>query len=207
MAKLDYKKEYKAFYQAKSAPELVDMPLLQYLMIDGEGNPNTAEAYTNAVSALFSLSYTLKFMVKKQPDGLDYGVLPLEGLWWSDPIEDFSVEHKDDWKWTAMIMQPPFITVGQVEEARKQLAGKKALPSLSLVRLEPLVEGRCAQILHTGPYADEPPTIERLHQFIREQGLTLSGKHHEIYLSDPTRTAADKLKTIIRQPVEDNRRS
>lgn len=202
MAKLDLKKEYRELYKVKKDPELVEVPPLQYLMIDGEGDPNTAQAYKNAVEALFSLSYTMKFMVKLRPGGADYGVMPLEGLWWTEPMEDFSVERKDGWKWTSLMLQPEFITPELVEEARAQAAAKKELPALPLVRLERLEEGRCAQVLHIGPYAAEGPTVERLHGFILEQGLSLRGKHHEIYLGDPRRAAPDKLQTIIRQPVE-----
>lgn len=202
MAKLDLKKEYRELYKVRKDPELVEVPPLQYLMIDGEGDPNTAQAYKNAVEALFSLSYTLKFMVKLRPGGADYGVMPLEGLWWTESMEDFSVERKDGWKWTSLMLQPEFITPELVEEARAQAAAKKELPALPLVRLERLEEGRCAQVLHIGPYAAEGPTVERLHGFILEQGLSLRGKHHEIYLGDPRRAAPDKLQTIIRQPVE-----
>lgn len=202
MAKLDLKKEYRELYKVKKDPELVEVPPLQYLMIDGEGDPNMAQAYKNAVEALFSLSYTLKFMVKLRPGGADYGVMPLEGLWWTEPMEDFSVDRKDGWKWTSLMLQPEFITPELVEEARAQAAAKKELPALPLIRLECLEEGRCAQVLHIGPYAAEGPTVERLHGFILEQGLSLRGKHHEIYLGDPRRAAPEKLQTIIRQPVE-----
>lgn len=203
MEKLDLKKTYRELYRAKPEPMLVEVPPLQYLMIDGEGDPNTAPAYQEAVEALYSLSYTLKFMIKKRmPDSMDYGVMPLEGLWWSEPIEAFSLERKVDWKWTSLILQPDFITPALVEEARQQAAAKKTLPALSLARLARLDEGKCAQVLHIGPYAEETPTIERLHAFIEKQGLRLRGKHHEIYLGDPRRAAPDKLQTIIRQPVE-----
>lgn len=202
MDKLDLKKAYRELYRAKPQPMLVEVPPLHYLMIDGEGNPNTAQAYKESVEALFSLSYTLKFMIKRMPEGTDYGVMPLEGLWWTEPIEAFSVERKEDWKWTSLMLQPDFITPALMEEARQQAAAKKELPALPLIRLERLEEGKCAQVLHIGPYAEEAPTVQRLHDFIREQGLRLRGKHHEIYLGDPRRAAPDKLQTIIRQPVE-----
>lgn len=202
MDKLDLKKAYRELYRAKPQPALVEVPPLHYLMIDGEGNPNTAQAYKEAVEALFSLSYTLKFMMKRMPEGTDYGVMPLEGLWWTEPIEAFSVERKEDWKWTSLMLQPDFITPALMEEARQQAAAKKELPALPLIRLERLEEGRCAQVLHIGPYAEEAPTVQRLHDFIRDEGLSLRGKHHEIYLGDPRRAAPGKLQTIIRQPVE-----
>lgn len=202
MDKLDLKKTYRELYRAKPEPALVEVLPLQYLMVDGEGDPNTAPAYQEAVEALYSLSYTLKFMVKSMPEGTDYGVMPLEGLWWSEPIEAFSLERKDDWKWTSLILQPDFITPALVEEAKRQAAAKKTLPALPKVRLMRLEEGKCVQLLHIGPYAEEEPTIQRLHDFILDQGLRFRGKHHEIYLGDPRRAAPDKLQTIIRQPVE-----
>lgn len=201
MSKIDYKKEYGTLYRAKAEPDLLEVPPLAYLMIDGEGDPNTAQAYADAVSTLFTLSYTLKFYLKKMPGGPDYGVMPLEGLWWAEPMETFSVERKDDWKWTSLILQPEPVTREHVESAMKQAAAKEP-PSLHLVRYEQLHEGKSAQILHVGPYSEEAPAIQRLHAFIREQGLELAGKHHEIYLNDPRRTAPERLRTIIRQPVK-----
>jgi hypothetical protein len=202
MTKLDFKKDFKQLYNP-SAKEiaLVEVPRLNFLMIDGTGNPNTAPAYTQAVEALYSLSYALKFMLKKAPESLDYTVAPLEGLWWTDNMADFSVDNKDIWKWTMMIMQPESVTPQLFEQALEQTARKKDLPALNKVRLESFEEGLAAQIMHLGPYADEGPTIARLHAFIQENGYQLSGKHHEIYLSDPRRSAPEKMRTIIRQPA------
>lgn len=202
MPKTDYKKLLSPFYSAKAVPEVVHVPPLSYLVIDGEGDPNTSQAYKDAVSTLFSLSYTLKFMLKKQPGGPDYGVMPLEGLWWAEPMETFSVDRKDQWKWTAMIMQPELVTSELVELAKVQAAAKKELPSLHLVRYEALDEGKCVEILHKGPYSAEGPTMEQLYAYVKERGFKLRDKHHEIYLNDALRTAPQNLRTIIRQPVE-----
>lgn len=203
MSKLDYKKELKHLYAASAKqPVLVDVPTLSYLSVDGSGNPNTSSAYQEAVQALFSLSYIIKFSIKKSPAAIDYGVMPLEGLWWVDDMRQFSVTRKDEWQWTIMIMQPPVVTAAIVEACRSELARKKALPSLPNVKFAAFTEGRAAQILHIGPFADEGPTIENLHAFIAARGLKLAGKHHEIYLTDIRRASPAKWKTIIRQPVE-----
>lgn len=202
MKKIDYKKEYLSLYTASAKKmEIVTVPKLNYLMIDGQGDPNTSKIFQDAVSALFSLSYTLKFMSKKGEKQIDYAVMPLEGLWWTDDMNNFSMSNKADWKWTLMILQPDFITKTMVKEAKAEIAKKKSLPSLSEVRLESMKEGTCAQVLYIGSYDQEPPTILKLHEFITSQGYKLAGKHREIYLSDMRRTAPAKLKTIIRQPI------
>jgi hypothetical protein len=202
MSKIDLKKEWKELYRpsAKQA-SLVDVPDLNYLMIDGRGDPNTAQAYKEAVETLFAVSYSLKFMLKRGEVGQDYVVMPLQGLWWVENMADFSVERKGDWLWTMMILQPPPVTEGMVADALAQSAKKKNPPALNEVRFESLHEGSAAQIMHIGPYADEAPTIENLHRFIFDNGGQLRGKHHEIYLSDPRRAAPEKMKTIIRQPI------
>ncbi|HNE28071.1 MAG: GyrI-like domain-containing protein [Saprospiraceae bacterium] len=204
MEKLDLKKQLAPLYnQPAGRISIVEAPAAQFLMIDGEGNPNTAQTFAKAVEALFGLSYNLKFMVKKGPAAADYSVMPLEGLWWTDDMLRFSMDDKDSWKWTLMIRQPDFITADMVREARAQLDKKKGaeLPALGLIRFESMAEGTCAQILHIGPYSAEPPTIQKLHAFIRENGYELHGKHREIYLSDARRAAPEKMKTIIRQPI------
>ena len=201
MKKIDHKKELKHLYgpSAKKV-SVVDVPPMSFLMIDGQGDPNTSQAYQEAVSALYSVSYTLKFMIKKGEMAIDYKVMPLEGLWWTEDMSQFTMDDKGAWKWTAMIMQPDLVTAEMVEGAKDRAQKKKGLAAISLIRFEALHEGRAAQIMHVGPYAEEPPTIEKLHEFIAAQGGTPSGKHHEIYLSDPNRTAPEKLKTVIRQP-------
>jgi hypothetical protein len=201
MAKRDLKKELKHLYIPNAREiSVVDVPEMNFLMIDGEGDPNTSQQYRNAIECLYALSYTLKFMIKKAKGGVDYGVMPLEGLWWGDDMSVFVDGKKDRWKWTAMIMQPAYVTRALFDEACAQVQKKKDLPALSRVRLEAFREGRSAQIMYVGAYADEGPTIQRIHSFIKEQGSSLAGKHHEIYLGDPRRTTPEKLKTVIRQP-------
>lgn len=201
MEKIDFKKHYKNLYQA-SAKEVVrlEVPPLNYFMIDGEGDPNTSPAYAAAVEALFTLSYTLKFMIKKGKLAIDYGVMPLEGLWWADDMASFSVDNKADWKWTMMIMQPEFITRDLVDKAIAEVARKKQLAALSKIRFETFNEGLCAQLLHIGPFSEEGPSVAKIHAYIETNGA-LAGKHHEIYLSDIRRAAPEKWKTIIRQPM------
>jgi len=201
MSKVDLKKDLKHLYNP-SAKEVsvVDVPPMNFLMIDGAGDPNVSPEYQQAMEALFSLSYALKFMVKKS-NGVDYAVMPLEGLWWTDDPGQFSMSNKGIWKWTAMIMQPEYVTGQVFAAALAEARRKKDLVALDRVRFESYHEGLSAQIMHIGPYAAEEPTIARLHSFIRENGYELSGKHHEIYLSDPRRTAPEKLRTVLRQPV------
>jgi hypothetical protein len=201
MAKLDLKKELRELY-APSAKRcsVVDVSVMRFLMVDGSGDPNTSQAYQEAVEALYGVSYALKFLSKAQ--GTDYVVMPLEGLWWVDDMAEFSMADKSAWSWTAMIMQPAHLTETGVEAAIDQARGTKNPPALDLLRFDSYLEGLSVQIMYFGPYADEAPTIARLHEFARESGHRLRGKHHEIYLSDPRRTAPQRLKTVIRQPVE-----
>jgi hypothetical protein len=170
-------------------------------MVDGRGDPNNSREYKDAVEALFSLSYTIKFAVKRG-SGTDFGVMPLEGQWWCEDMRRFSVDDKSSWLWTLMILQPPPVNAALVRKCRAELAEKKDLPALDALRFEKFEEGRCAQILHVGPFTDEGPTVERLHAFIEQRGGQLAGKHHEIYLSDIRRAAPEKWRTIIRQPFE-----
>jgi len=203
MKKLDLKKQYKEFYSVpKGKIMLVDVPAFNYLAINGQGNPNSSLEFKQAIEALFSVSYTLKFMVKKGGMEMDYGVMPLEGQWWADDMNDFTTANKDTWKWTAMIMQPEFITDTMVKEAMIKAGEKKPLPALVKMRFELFKDGKAVQVLHIGPFDKEGPTIEKLHAFIHENGYELSGKHREIYLSDFRKAAPEKLKTIIRQPVK-----
>lgn len=201
MQKIDLKKELKHLYQP-SAKEVVqvDVPTLQFLMIDGEGDPNASQEYAQAVEALFSVSYTAKFMVKKRPNAMDYAVMPLEGLWWADDMSTFIANDKSKWKWTMMIMQPDFVEPEIVHAALAEVRRKKALPAVSKLRLENFTEGSCAQVLHVGPFSEEGPTIQKVHAFINSRS-SLAGKHHEIYLSDIRRADPAKWKTIIRQPM------
>lgn len=200
MEKLDIKKSLKPLYQpsAKEVMQL-DVPPMKFLMVDGQGDPNTSLDYAQALEALFAVSYTLKFMVKKGALAIDYGVMPLEGLWWADDMTAFSANDKARWQWTMMIMQPDFVPDELIFEAM-QVTRKKDLPALNRLRLERFAEGRCAQILHVGPFSEEGPTIARLHQFIDERSARC-GKHHEIYLSDIRRAAPEKWRTVVRQPM------
>lgn len=201
--KVDLKKQLKAFYNPSAkAPVFVEIPAMQFLMVDGEGNPNTAQAYRDALEALYSVSYTVKFMLK-QEHGLDYTVMPLEGLWWGTPFGQthFTEADKDLFKWTAMIMQPGFITPQLMQEGIRRTAGKKPLAALKKLRFETFAEGLVVQMLYFGPYSDEGPTIANMHQFALDHGYALTGKHHEIYLGDPRRTAPEKLKTVLRHPI------
>jgi hypothetical protein len=200
--KRDYKKELKHLY-LPSAREVVavDVPAMNFIMIDGTGDPNTSAEFQDAVEALYGMSYTAKFVVKKKGE-VDFVVPPLEGLWWADDIIDFTASRRDNWKWTAMIMQPPYVDEELFERSREDLKKKKDPPALSKARFETFEEGLSAQIMYIGPFAEEGPTIKRLHAYISEGGHALRGKHHEIYLSDFRRTAPEKLKTVIRQPME-----
>lgn len=202
MTKIDYLKQLKRLYAPSAKKvEVVEVPQMNFLMVDGEGDPNTAQAFKDAVEVLFSLAYTLKFMVKKGGTGIDYGVLPLQALWWADDLSAFATGNKAAWQWTTMIMQPEFITPQLVAEAMREVQRKKNLPALPLVRFEAFREGKAAQIMHIGPFSEEGPTIAKVHSFIENSGSQRIGKHHEIYLSDIRRAAPEKWKTIVRQPM------
>ncbi len=207
MAKIDLKKQEKELYNPSTKePSMVEVPEMNFLMIDGEGDPNTSHEYQDAMEALFPVSYKVKFTSKNEKSQ-DYVVMPLEGLWWVDNMEDFTVEDKTGWKWTVMIRQPDFIGKRIIESAIKEVEEKKNPPSLSKIRFEKFHEGRSAQIMHIGPYSEEGPTVKKLHNFIHEKGYVFDGskpgqKHHEIYISDVRRTKPERLKTVIRQPVK-----
>jgi len=199
-AALDLKKELRDLYRApKGSCRLVDVPELQYLMVDGRGNPVTAAAYQDAMQALYSVAYTAKFRSKAL--GRDFVVMPLEGLWWSQDPAVFAVDDRDAWHWTMMVLMPDFVESGFFEECIAEAAAKRELSARDLLRLERYAEGMAAQTMHLGPYAEEGPTIAMLHEYMELEGLSFAGKHHEIYLSDPRRTAPERIKTIIRQPV------
>ncbi len=202
MEKVDYKKELKHLYKPSGKNfSLVEVPVLQYLMIDGHGDPNTSKLYQESIEALYGMAYTVKFANKNIENTPDYTVMPLEGLWYMENMEEFSSSNKNDWLWTAMIMMPDFITSELFEQSRDVLKKKKNPARLNDLRLEKYEEGISVQILYTGSYSDEGPTIDAMHKFAFENGYKLKGKHHEIYLGDPRKTAPEKLKTVIRQPV------
>lgn len=198
--KIDYKRERRELYTAGPQPALIDVPALSYAMIDGHGDPNTAAEYTEAVETLYAFSYAAKFAVKHR-GGADFVVMPLEGLWWVPDMSKFTTADKSAWDWTMMIVQPAEVTAEIADHALAKVAAKKGAEAAARLRVERFDEGLSAQVLHRGPYAAEGPTIARLHDFIAGAGYELVGKHHEIYLSDPRRTAPEKLKTILRQPV------
>ncbi len=201
MQKVDLRKQLKHLYNPSAKKvSVVDVPPMNFLMVDGEGDPNTAQEYQEAVEALYAVSFALKFMLKKGEAAIDYGVMPLEGLWWTDDTTKFSIENRAIWKWTMMIMQPEFVAEEVVEEANGQVEKKGPLPALRKMRFESFHEGPSVQIMYVGPYSGEAMTIRRLHGFIAEQGHELRDRHHEIYLGDPRRTAPEKLKTVLRQP-------
>ena len=200
MEKVDFKKLMKPYWQPPVGRfVIIEVPQLNFLMVDGRGDPNVAAEYATALKWLFTLSYTLKFQSKAA--GRDYGVAPLEGLWWAEDMSRFSQIDKGDWLWTAMIMQPDWIDAGMLAGAMPKAEAKLGEAPTSL-RLAPFAEGLSVQTMHVGPYSAEAETIARLHQeFLPANGLVENGHHHEIYISDPARTAPDKLKTVIRQPV------
>lgn len=203
MKKINLKKELAEYYNPSRAKVVfVDVPAMNFLMIDGKGDPNTSKTYAQAIEALYAVAYTLKFMVKKGPLAIDYGVMPLESLWWVEDMREFDPNNKDEWLWTAMIMQPEMISQEMVEEALETVKSKKDPVALSKMRFESYDEGNCAQILHIGPFSEEGPTIAKVHDHIQSNGFELMGKHHEIYLSDIRRAAPGKWKTIVRQPYK-----
>lgn len=202
LEKLDLKKQWKHLYKPPLGEiTTVTVPPLTYLMVDGEGDPNRSKSFEQAVEALYSLSYTLKFSLKKSPRAIDYGVMPLEGLWWADDPRVFIQADKSAWKWTAMILQPEFITRSDIDAAFDEVRRKKNPAALGRVRFETLAEGESVQTLYLGPFSEEGPTIQRIHEAIHAAGKQLHGKHHEIYLSDPRRNVPAKLRTILRQPM------
>ncbi|WP_341997504.1 GyrI-like domain-containing protein [Microbacterium sp. LWH7-1.2] len=203
MTKLDLKKSIRAYTAPRGSFELVDLPPMRYLMIDGHGDPNTSEEYGDAVAAVFGVAYKLKFLSKAEL-GRDYVVMPLEGLWWSDDMSAFTSERdKSRWSWTMMSLVPEWLDVGHFDRARETASAKGGSPAIDRLRLAELAEGRCVQTLHVGSYDDEAPVLAEMHEhFIPGAGLRMRGLHHEIYLTDPRRAAPEKLRTILRQPVE-----
>lgn len=203
--KYDIKRAHRELYAA-SAKEfaIVDVPPMRYLAVDGHGDPNTAASYREAVEALFGVAYAVKF-ASKRALGRDFVVAPLEGLWWAEDRGAFVARDKGAWSWTMLIAQPDWIdedaAAAGVAAARAKTADD-GNPALDRLRLERLHEGRSAQILHVGSYDDEAPTLARLHdEWMPQHGLTFNGPHHEVYLSDARRTAPEKLRTVLRQPV------
>ena len=204
MKKINHAKEFSYLYkQPKNKISLVDVPPLKFLVIDGIGDPNNNPDYSEALSALYSTAYKLKFAIKKGPLAVDYKVMPLEGLWWAEDMAFFNLENRSNWLWRMMIMQPEYISEDLFKTIIASLKQKKELPKLDDVRFETYQEGLCMQILHLGPYGEgERETINKLHTHIESEGYQRVGKHHEIYFNSPLRTAPENLKTIIRQPIK-----
>lgn len=203
MSKVDFKKELKQLYQPTTKDfQIVDVPLMNFLMIDGHGDPNTAEEYQQAVEALYAVAYKIKFLSKKEA-GRDYVVPPLEGLWWAADMDVFTVNlDKSAWDWTMMIMTPDWVTQEMYLKACEQVQKAKNPAALPKLQLQNYHEGLAVQIMHIGAYDDEGPVLARLHkEFLPQNNYIERGKHHEIYLSDPRKVAAEKLKTVLRQPV------
>lgn len=202
MDNFDIKKAMPELYAPRRGHiNTVTVPPLWFLMIDGQGDPNTSPEYQAGIDALYTLSYTIRFAVKAEMQRA-YTVGPLEGLWWADDYAAFTSRDKDEWKWTIMIVQPDWITPEMVEAARAKALTKKPSAALEQVRFECFEEGLAVQLLHVGSYDDEAPVLADLHdRYLPEHNLVLRGLHHEIYLSDPRRVAPEKLRTILRQPV------
>lgn len=201
MPKRDLKKIHSDLYQPPQEPVMVDVPPMNFIMVDGRGDPNTETWYEAAIEALYSIAYSIKFIVKERSEDLDFVVPPLEGLWWAEDMTAFAEVDRDAWKWTMMVMMPEPVDREIYLQGHKKACEKKCLVAAEMMRFEEYAEGLSAQVMHIGPYDEEQPTIERLHAFIAGQGHEPRGKHHEIYLSDPRRTKPENLKTVLRQPV------
>jgi hypothetical protein len=200
--KFDLKKTMPDYFKARSeAFTLVKFTKYNYLMVDGKGDPNTALEYTEAIELLYGVSYTLKFLSKKET-GIDYVVPPLEGLWWAEDMSTFQRREKSKWSWTMMITVPHEVSKTLVKKAFREFSEKKPAADLSKLRFDSLIEGTSVQVLHIGPYDAEGPILSKLHnEYMVENNYAFNGKHHEIYLSDPRKSAPSKLKTILRQPI------
>ncbi len=201
--KIDFKKTLDCYRAPRGGFRIVDVPDLQYLMVDGTGDPNTSQMYAEALAALYPVAYKLKFLSKMER-GRDYVVPPLEGLWWAEDMDSFTVSRdKSRWQWTMMLLVPHWLDESAVHAAMDRAGGKTPPARLGDIRLEALSEGRCVQTLHIGSYDDEGPVLERMHEaFIPQNDLRVTERHHEIYLSDARRIAPERLRTILRQPVK-----
>ena len=210
MKQLDLKKQLKRYYQPSAkAVDLVDVPRFKFIMLDGTlkagATPGTSREFQEAIGAMYGFAYTLKFASKlRTVRPIDYPVMALEGLWWTEG-KGFAFDPKRAWNYRLMILVPDHIDAAMFRAARRQLEEKRPNPDLAQVRLASFEEGLCIQIMHVGPYAEEPTTIARMHEFAKENGYLLRGKHHEIYLGDPRRTAPERLKTVLRLPVRKRR--
>jgi hypothetical protein len=197
---VDLTKVYRSEYTARDDPATVDVPRRAYLMVDGAGDPNTSPAYQDALATLYPLAYGLRAAIKQATD-IAYKVMPLEGLWWVEDPSQFSFDDRTNWRWTIMICQPDEADSELAATVLPEVTRKKKLPAGDLARLEWFGDGAAAQILHRGPYADEAPTIDRLHNFILDEGYQFRGRHHEIYLTDARKSDPARNRTILRQPI------
>jgi hypothetical protein len=198
--KVDFKKTLKQLYNpSKRGLHIVEVPGMNFLMVDGRGDPNISSEYQQAIEALYNMSYGIKFALKSH--GYDHVIPPLEGLWWMEDMNEFNRENIARWEWTMMIMQPDWVLAEAVERVRADVIKKKGILFPETVRHERYHEGLAVQTLYTGAYKDESPVIAEIHAFIKSNGYQTNGKHHEIYLSDARKTPADKLQTILRQPI------
>jgi len=197
--KLDLTKEYKTYYTAKTTPEIVEFYEAQFLTIEGKGSPGSKE-FTAKVEALYSLAYGVKNVCKNQ--GKDFGVPKLEGLWWIESNRPALEVPREEWRWKLLIRMPEFVTSEIVEKAKEEVFKKKGLELIKEIKFEKITEGKCVQILHIGPYSTEPESLSKMRKLMKEKNLIENGLHHEIYLSDPRKTAPEKMKTILRQPVK-----
>ena len=216
MNKVDYKKLYKDIYQPKTKPELITVPPIQYVVVEGQGDPNTSEDYQEAIRLLYGLSYTIKMskMTNQKIEGyFEYVVPPLEGFWWSQGETNVNYEHKENFEWISLIRQPEFVTEEVFAWACEEVQKKKGL-ECKRAKFREIEEGLCVQMLHVGSYDDEPQTIAKMEQYIKENGLKSDigniengfvRRHHEIYLSDPRRTKMENLKTVIRIPMKEEK--
>lgn len=204
MEKFDFKKQYAPLWRAShKEPVFITVPALPYIMVNGKGDPNTSGIFQQAIEALYGTAYSIKFSLKKDPSvPRDFSISALEGLWWMNDGSEFSLQKKDEWMWTLMVMMPPFVNQEHVDKAKNSVKAKKDNPIIDQLRFELFEEGDCAQILHIGPYSEEEPTIQKLTAFINVNEKNFRGKHHEIYLGDPRRSSPEKLRTIIRHPIE-----
>lgn len=198
--KLDLIKEYKTYYTAKTTPQLLEFEVARFLSIEGKGEPG-GEEFTSKIGALYPLAFGVKNLCKKE--GRDFSVPKSEGLWWVDSDKPFLEVPRKDWRWKLLIRLPDFVDILMVERAKNEVFKKKGIELIREIGFELINEGKCVQVMHKGPYSTEPETIERMRAFMREKNLIENGLHHEIYLSDPTRTAPEKMKTILRQPVKE----
>lgn len=202
MEKIDFKKQFSDFYsQRKNKITILDVPVFNYLSIEGKGEPDS-QLFLEAMEALYSVSYKLKFRIKESINPKNYTVMPLEGQWWAKNPNDFVNNKKENWQWNLMIMQPNFINNELIEETKEIIKSKKTLPALEKLKFETIQDGTSAQILHIGPYSEEGPTLVKLHDYFKNKNYTFNGRHREIYIGDPRKSAPERLRTIIRQPIK-----